>query len=49
MHTGKMIEQGKAELTVKKTIDLFLDGQNQFLRKEIWVRPMSSSATSASG
>ncbi len=24
----------------------FLDGQNQFLTKEIWVRPMSSSATS---
>ena len=36
------------ELIVKKTIDLFLDGQNQFLAKEIRVRPMSSSATSTS-
>jgi hypothetical protein len=36
------------ELIVEKTIDLFLDGQNQFLAKEIRVRPMSSSATSTS-
>jgi hypothetical protein len=28
---------------------IFLDGQNWFLSKDIWVRPMSSSATSTSG
>jgi hypothetical protein len=33
-------------VAVQKTADLFLDGQNQFLTKEIWVRPMSISATS---
>jgi hypothetical protein len=34
---------------VQKRIDLFLDGQNRLLMtKEIWVRPMSSSATSTS-
>jgi hypothetical protein len=30
------------ELIVKKTIGLFLGGQNQFFTKEISIRPMSS-------
>jgi hypothetical protein len=33
-----------AKLIVKKTTDLFLTGQNQFLKKEILVRPMSSQS-----
>jgi hypothetical protein len=33
----------------EKTTDLFLEGQNWFLSKEMWVRLMSSSATSTSG
>ncbi len=36
------------ELEVQKTIDLLLEGQDWFLSKEIWARPMSSSATSTS-
>jgi hypothetical protein len=36
------------ELAVCNTIDLFLRGQNRFWSKDIWVRPMSSSATSTS-
>ncbi len=37
------------ELAVEKTIDLFLERQNWFLSKEIWVRPMSSSTASTNG
>ncbi len=33
----------------KKQIELFIEGQNRFFTKEMWVRPMSSSATSTSG
>jgi hypothetical protein len=33
----------------KKMIDLFPEGQNWFLSKEVWVRPMSSNATVTSG
>ncbi len=33
----------------KKPIELFLEGQNRFFTKEMWVRPMSSSSTSTSG
>jgi hypothetical protein len=31
-----------------RTTNIFLEGQNRFLLKEIWVRPMNSSATSRS-
>ncbi len=45
---GTRVPSLNTELLVEKSIDLFLDGQNQFLTKEIRVRPMSSSATSTS-
>ena len=49
MFRGIVLEKKRAELAVKKTIDLFIEGQNWFFSIELLVRPMSSSVTSTSG
>jgi hypothetical protein len=46
---GMQKKGGESDWEVWNLVRLFLEGQNWFSSKEIWVRPISSSATSTSG